>query len=240
MEKLMRGLVLVGIPLATLHSWLVKDAPGFNYPEFARIFFWHFPCPILATVLLGAGFYFSIKFAQTRDLRWDARATAAHELAMIFIVLTMISGIFFSKIQWGRWWQNDPRQVSFLLVMTMYFAYFVLRSAINDPDKRANNAGGYAMAAFLPFLFLTFVYPRLPQVLNSHPNETIMTGNLKGGYAIVTIELMILVGIVTHWTYRLRSRAGVLQIEIENYGDIQSSGGTTGNPAVVRPVSISE
>jgi phenylacetate-coenzyme A ligase PaaK-like adenylate-forming protein len=56
----------------------------------------------------------------------------------------------------------------------------------------------------------------------------------------VTIELMILVGIVTHWTYRLRSRAGVLQIEIENYGDIQSSGGTTGNPAVVRPVSISE
>jgi heme exporter protein C len=240
MEKLAKSVLLVGVPLATLHSYFVKDARGFLYPEFARVFFWHFPCPMMATVLLCAGLFFSIRYSQTRDLRWDARAVAAHELAMVFILLTMISGIFFSRIQWNAWWQNDPRQVSFLLVIVLYTAYFVLRTALADSERRAVNSGAYAIAAFLPFVYLTFVYPRLPQVINNHPNESIMKGNIKGGYLYVVLELLVLVGAITYWAYRLRSRAGILQIEIEKHGDLQSSIGATGNPPVVRPVPLSD
>ena len=104
-----RLFLLVAVPLVTVHSYLVRDAIGFQQPAFARIFFWHFPCPMIATVLLSMATFFAWKYSQTRSLEWDVRATAATELAMIFIVLTMISGIFFSKIQWGAWWQNDPR-----------------------------------------------------------------------------------------------------------------------------------
>jgi heme exporter protein C len=239
MEKLTRLLLLVGVPLATIHSYYVQDAPGFLYPEFARIFFWHFPCPMMATALLAAGLYFSIQYSRTQDMRWDVRASSAHELALVFIILTMISGIFFSQIQWNQWWQNDPRQVSFLLVMVLYIAYFVLRSAFPDPQRRATNSGGYAIAAFLPFMYLTFVFPRLPQVVNNHPNDTIMKGNLKGGYLYVTLELLVLVSLITFWAYRLRSRAGILELEIEDYGDLQNSRGATGNPTVVRPVPLS-
>ncbi|MEI8282127.1 MAG: cytochrome c biogenesis protein CcsA [Armatimonadota bacterium] len=243
MERLRKILLIVGIPLATFHSYLVPDAANFQSPEFARIFFWHFPCPIMATLLICMGLYFSMKYLQTHDEKWDIRSSAVHELAMIFIVLTMISGIFFSRIQWLAWWQNDPRQVSFLLVMVIYLAYFVLRTAFTDTEKRATNSAGYAIAAFLPFLFLTFVYPRLPQILGDsfHPTDTIMKGNLKGGYAWVTIELMILVSIITNWIYNLRSRAGILELEVENYGhDIQNTRRSTTDTPVVRRISVSD
>lgn len=233
-------ILLIGIPLATFHAYLVPDAKGFLWPEFARIFFWHFPCPMMATFLISAGLYFSWRYLSTHDQKWDIRAAAAHELAMIFIVLTMISGIFFSRIQWNAWWQNDPRQVSFLLVTVIYLAYFVLRSAFSDEDKRATNSCAFAVAAFLPFLFLTFVYPRLPQVINNHPNDTIMKGNLKGGYALVTIELLVLVSMVSHWIYNLRSRAAILELEVNNYGSLQSAHSHTTDTPVVRRISVSD
>lgn len=240
MERVRNALLLIGVPLATIHAFFVKDAPGFLFPEFARIFFWHFPCPMMATGLLIAGLVFCLRYMSTEKQEWDVRATACHELAMIFIALTMISGIFFSKIQWGAWWQNDPRQVSFLLVLTIYTAYFVLRSAISDPAKKAMNSGGFAVAAFLPFMFLTFVYPRLPQVVNNHPNESIMGGNIKGGYAYVIIELLFLVTIITHWLYKIRSRAGLLELKINDYGDLQTLIGAAPHSPVARPISVSD
>lgn len=223
------------MPLAIWHSYLVGDAAGFQWPAFARIFFWHFPDPMMATGLVALGVWFSYKYLQTRDQAWDIRSQAAHEFGMLFILLTLISGIFFSKVQWGAWWQNDPRQVSFLLVSTVYIAYFVLRSAFPDPDKRAQNSAGYALAAFLPFLFLTFVFPRLPQVESFHPNETIMRGNLKGGYAMVTVELLTLVWILTSWIYSLRVRSLLVLHKSENHhGNLESPRRSDVNAPVVR------
>lgn len=235
MEKLTRFVLLIGMPLAIWHSYLVGDAVGFLSPEFARIFFWHFPFPIMMTGLLIAGLWFSIQTLRTRSREWDLRAQSAHELALMFILLTMMSGIFFSRVQWNAWWQNDPRQVSFLLVVTIFIAYFVLRSAFTDPDKRAINSSGYAVAAFLPTIYLTYVYPRLPQVMSSHPNESIMKGNIKGGYAVVIIELLILVCILTWWIYKLRSRALLLEYNTENlYADLESPRRSDVNAPVVR------
>lgn len=240
MERLRNLLLLIGIPLVTIHGALVRDAVGFQYPEFARVFFWHFPCPMMATILIWAGGYFSFKYLQTRDIEWDVRASAANELAMIFIALTMITGIFFSRIQWGAYWQNDPRQTSFLLVTCIYFAYFALRTAFSDTEKRALNSAAFALMALLPFMFLTFVFPRLPQIENNHPNGTIMSGNLKGGYALVTIEILFLVSILTHWVYRLRSRAGILELRVKHYGDLQNTSGPTTDTPVVRRISVSD
>jgi heme exporter protein C len=242
MERLRKILLLVGVPIVTIHAALVPDAKNFMFPEFARIFFWHFPCPMMATLLICMGLYFSVRYMHDRDPKWDVRSTSCHELAMIFIALTMISGIFFSRIQWGHYWENDPRQTSFLLVTCIYFAYFVLRSAFQDPDKRANNSAAFAIAAFLPFMFLTFVYPRLPQILanSNHPSDTVMKGNLKGGYAYATIEILFLVSIITQWIYSLRSRAGILEREVNNYGHLQNTGSTASHTPVVRRISVSD
>lgn len=239
--RAIRGpLLLIGLPLATVHGYLVRDAPLFQYPEFARIFFWHFPCPIMSTFFLFAGAYFSWRYLSTRDQKWDVRSEAAHELAIIFITLTMITGVFFSRIQWGAYWQSDPRQTSFLLVLCMYFAYFVLRTAFTDPEKRATNSSGYAIAAILPFFFLTYVYPNLPSVATFHPQGTIMKGNLKGGYFYAWIEILTLVTMATHWVYSVRVRSALLNLAVNNYGNLQIAHGSAADSPVVRPLSVSD
>lgn len=235
----MRYLFAVVVAAVTVWSFMVPDAQGFQRPELARIFFWHFPCPILATVLLIQGGWFSFKFQRTRDLKWDVRSVASMELGYLFCLLTMATGIIFSKVQWGAWWQNDPRQTSFLMVLLIYAAYFGLRGAINEPGRRATSSGVYALAALLPTLFLTFVFPRLPQVESFHPSESIMKGQIKGQYAYVVISVMALVAWITVWTYRLRVKAGLIELHLEEkISGLETSGGDTAGASVVRPVRV--
>lgn len=238
----MRYLFALAVAGVTVWSFLVPDAIGFQRPELARVFFWHFPCPILATVLLMIGAWFSFKFQRTKNLVWDVRAVACMELGYIFCLMTMATGIIFSKVQWGEWWQNDPRQTSFLMVLLIYAAYFGLRGAITDDVKRAQNTGVYALAALMPMLFLTFVFPRLPGVESFHPNESIMTGQIKGQYAYVVIAVMVLMAWMSVWMYRIRVRAGVLELGVEemsNGNGLETGSGDSAGSTVVRPVRVS-
>lgn len=237
------GLFLLAPLMAgvTLWSFLVKDAAGFQNPAFARIFFWHFPCPILATVLLFLGAYFSFRALKGPDEeRWDVRALAANELAMVFILLTLATGVLFSKLQWGAYWQRDPRQTSFLLVSLVYVSYFVLRGALSDPVRRIRQSAAYALAALGPAMFLTFVFPRLPQIaqMSFHPSTSIMSGQIKGAYAQVLLAVMILVAIVAAWCYRLRVMAGLLELELETRNAELDSRRDPSDPPMVRPVRL--
>jgi len=257
MEKLkpQRAIFALVTAAVTIWSFTVPDAKDFLRPELARIFFWHFPCPMMLTGLLFTGVYFALRhFGWIKGKawvpeenagerrRWDMRAEAALEMGFVFGILTMITGIFFSLAQWGSAWQWDPRQTSFLIVLVIYGAYFAIRNAFDDPERRAAYSGAYMMAAFFPLLFLIFVFPRLPQVkaVSFHPNDTVMSGNLKGQYLYVTLALLTLVTILTVWLYRLRVRVGELELLTEDYGTLETRGGHPTSTGVVRPVSISE
>lgn len=241
MEELKKALFALAAGIVTLWSFLVPDAPGFASPEFARIFFWHFPCPIMLTGIIFAAVYFSFRYlrgAGTADRAvWDLRAVAALELGLVYAILTMLSGILFSKVQWGAWWSNDPRQTSFLLAMLFYASYFAIRAAFPDPEKRAANSAAYLFATLLPQLFLIFVYPRLPQITSLHPSSTIMKGQLHGGYLYVILAMLAVVGVLTVWLYRLRVRAGLLLLR-ESDGTLETSRRGAGNRVVARPVSV--
>lgn len=240
MRPSLRILLMPAVALVTLASFLVPDAAMFQRPELARIFFWHFPCPILATVLLFVGAWGALQNLRTGDAKWDVRSEAANELAMVFIVLTLATGVLFSKVQWGEWWQRDPRQTSFLLVALVYGAYFALRSALSDPERRARQSAAYALMALGPAMFLTYVFPYLPQIAQAsfHPSGSIMSGSIKGSYAYVVIATLVTFALLSRLLYTLRVRAGLLELETENNGQLEAHGGGAADPRVVRPVRV--
>ena len=172
--------------IATIYAFAVPDAKGFQKPALARIFFWHFPSTLAATVMLFIGLYFSIQVLRRKDPLADARAAAANELGVLFGLLVLTTGMLFSYVQWGAFWSWDPRQSSFLLVMLIYAGYFVLRASLTDPNTRAMNSAVYWCYATPAQLFLLFVFPRLPQIdkQSLHPSKTITSGLLSGDYAI--------------------------------------------------------
>jgi heme exporter protein C len=215
--KLLFGLAMA---LVTVFSFYVPESAHFQQPELARILFWHFPCPIISSVLELMAAWYSFRYLRTQNPLDDLNALISVELGLLFGALTMGMGIVFSRAQWGAWWQFDPRQTSYLLVLLIYAAYFLLRAAFQDPIRKAANSAAYVLSATLPMLFLVFVFPRLPQIAAAsfHPTQTIMSGQVYGSYAIVLVLTLSLTSVVTVWLYRLRLRVGLLELETQQHG----------------------
>ena len=147
-----------------------EPAQGF-IGESSRIVFFHVPCASTATLaFLVAAVSSAISLAR-RDPRSDDVACAAVRLGLLFAVLTLVTGSIFSRIMWGAYWNWDPRQSSYLLLVFLYGAYLFLRAAVDDPERRARLSAAYALFAAILMPFLVFVAPRITQSL--HPQTVI-------------------------------------------------------------------
>lgn len=212
-----RVIVSIWIVFGVAAAFLAPDAKGFQAPELARIVFFHLPCAFLATGYLFAGSWYAVRYLRARSAETDTadaarKSVAANELGYLFAVLTMVTGILFSYVQWGTWWQWDPRQTSFLMLLLLYSAYFALRSAHGDPDRREVVAAAYSVALILPAVFLIFVFPRLPQIANAsfHPTQTIQQGQFDRNYWTVLMANFFGLLALSIPLFRLRIRAEAL------------------------------
>jgi heme exporter protein C len=83
----------------------------------------------------------------------------------------LVTGIVWSKYTWYMgtdvWWNFDPRQTMAALQLLIYGAYFVLRSAVDEPGRRARVAAVYNLFAAVTVPFLLYVLPR--QLQSLHP-----------------------------------------------------------------------
>ncbi len=88
-------------------------------------------------------------------------SAAAAALGTVYAVLATVTGAVWAKFTWGTFWNWDPRQTSIFLLLLIYAAYFLLRNAIDDPQRRARLSAAYSIVAFATVPFLIFVLPRL-------------------------------------------------------------------------------
>ena len=152
-------------------------ALGFRVPQLARILFFHVPNAMAATVASVASAYYAIRYLMSRDLMADAKSHAASGMAMLFWLLTTITGAVFAKVQWGAYWNWDPKQSAIFVLLLIYMAYFALRSAIPDRRKAAAVSAGYALFAAVTVPFLTYVLPNAPGVQTLHPQGVVFSAD---------------------------------------------------------------
>ena len=169
--RVLKALLLpyMGAVIVAAFLW-PKPAKGF-LGESSRIVFFHVPCAWTAAIafLFAAGY--SAAYLIRRDFRFDDLAAASVRLGLLFAVITLITGSLFARIMWGSYWNWDPRESSFLLLVFLYSAYLFLRGSVNDPQRRAQLSAAYALFAVILMPFLTFVAPRITQSL--HPQTII-------------------------------------------------------------------
>lgn len=238
MNVLSKLILLIAMPIAIVYTFTAPPAEKFPNPDLARMVFYHLPCALLCSVfLLFLAPYFAFRYLQTKDVSWDVRSQVSMELGVWTGILTLLTGMVFSKYQWGEWWSWDPRQTSFLLVMLMAGAYFAIRAAFVDPEKRAANSGAYSLATLLPMLFLLFVFPRLPQVQSLHP-DVLRKGGFDPIYRTTFLTMFALVGVFCAALYKTRVRVGLLEeADLNNNAKLADRDHPTPT-GVVRPVSL--
>lgn len=57
-----------------------------------KIFYFHMPVAITSFIALGFGCYYAVRFLMTKNQRFDTCSRICLEIALLFVVLTMITG----------------------------------------------------------------------------------------------------------------------------------------------------
>jgi len=161
--------VWIAACVAAAFLWL-QPALGFVRPELARVIALHLPNAMVVLVAsFMAGAYGWRYLSRGRSLLDDARSKNAAALAALFCLLTTATGSIFAQVQWGSYWNWDPKQICIFILMLIYAAYFVLRAGIDDPDRRASVSAVYVLFAAVMTPLLGYVIPKYMPSL--HPKN---------------------------------------------------------------------
>ena len=121
-----------------------------------KIFYFHMPVAITSFIALAFAGYYAVRFLMTKNRRFDTCSKIAMEIALLFVACTMITGDLWTRFEWGVWWTWDPRLTTYLILMLIVIAYFVLRSSVDEPERRATFAAVVAIIATIdvPICFM--------------------------------------------------------------------------------------
>ncbi|HUO86197.1 MAG TPA: cytochrome c biogenesis protein CcsA [Thermoanaerobaculia bacterium] len=164
-------LLWLWIALAIVGAFVfAPPAGGFQNAMSSRILFFHVPMAWGSFVaFIVAGAWSLLYLARGRRPRHDLAAAAAVELGLVYCLLATLSGALWSRLEWGAFWNWDPRQTSIVLALVFYAAYLALRGAIDDGETRGRLAAAYAVLGLVVAPFLFFVLPRLTFSLHPEP-----------------------------------------------------------------------
>lgn len=134
----------------------------------ARNLFLHVPMWFTMMVAFSMAFYFSIRYLNDETMEWDRKAETATAVGLLFGICGLLTGSLWARFTWGTWWTfAEPRMNLSALAMMIFVAYFILRSAFNDREKRAKISAVYNIFGVTTIPFLLYIIPR--QLPSLHP-----------------------------------------------------------------------
>ena len=175
MTRTVPVLLLVAAAMLAASPFMIDAAP----PEVTmglvqKIFYVHLPSAMIfmvSSVICGVAS--AIYLMAGRSPKADRIAVAAAELAIVFGLITLVTGPLWGRKAWGVWWVWDARLTSTLVMWLLYWSFTLLRR-FGCPGSETLSAGvGLFGMALVPFVYwsvnvwrtlhpLTSVVPRLP------------------------------------------------------------------------------
>lgn len=199
---------LLAAPMSAGFSGLAGDSP-----QSSRIVYFHVPLAVASFVgFLAAGVWSALYLIRRRE-HHDRASQAAIEVSLVFAVLATVTGAVWAKVQWGAYWNWDPRQTSIALALVFYGAYLTLRGAVEDGETRARLASVYSVLGLVVAPFLYFVMPRMAS-FSLHPTP----GTAEMASPILSVVLAGIVGFTAllFWMQSLRRRV----LAFEQFDDV--------------------
>ncbi|MDI6401110.1 cytochrome c biogenesis protein CcsA [Balneolaceae bacterium ANBcel3] len=136
--------------------------------ETARNLVFHVPLWFAMSASFLAGLICSIRFLASGKARMDRLAESATVVGILFGIAGLITGSIWARFTWGTWWTfSEPKMNLSAMALMIYIAYTLLRSAFDDPVKRAKAAAVYNVFAATTLPFLIYIIPR--QLPSLHP-----------------------------------------------------------------------
>jgi heme exporter protein C len=139
--------------------------------ETIRNLYYHVTMWFAMIFVLGASVFYSIRYLSKGSVYDDMKAEHLASAGILLGILGISTGSVWARFTWGGWWANDPKLNGAAISLLIYFAYVILRSSMDEEQKRARVAAVYNIFAFVLLIVFLMIYPRLNQVDSLHPGN---------------------------------------------------------------------
>ncbi|BDP41732.1 cytochrome c-type biogenesis heme exporter protein C [Deinococcus aetherius] len=205
--------VTTGLGAATLLALGAAVALGLSAPQdinqgsLVRLMFVHVPTAWLSYLAYGGTGLFGLLYLITRQRRFDRLALSSAEIGVLFTVATIVGGMLWAKPTWGVYWVWDARLTTTALSLVVYGGYLLIRSLIDDPERRARVA---AVVGLVGTLYVPINYMAVEWWRGVHQTQTLkLLGKIRFDAAPVYgwVLLAATVAFTLLYFYLLRVRA---------------------------------
>jgi heme exporter protein C len=182
-----------------------------------KIFYIHAPSAWVAFLAFGIVGVCSLLYLFLRDPRLDLFAASSAEVGLVFTTVVLVTGPIWGKTIWGAWWTWDARLTLTLFLWFIYLAYLVLRTAVEEPGRRARYSAvlGILGALLVPFIHVSVYLFRtlhpMPVVLR--PGKPELPGSmlvtLLSSFVVFTIFYFALLARRYAWARLVEARAEI-------------------------------
>jgi heme exporter protein C len=173
-----RATRILGLLTIVMMGWLVAFGLGFSpadrdQEEAVRIMYVHVPTVWIAYVALTVTALCSAVylFSKQHSLGFDRFAGASAEIAVVFMSLTLVTGMLWGKITWGVYWQWDARLTSFALLLVSSIGYLAVRGLGGTHHQRAKRS---AVVGLLVVLEIPLVHWSVRLWNSLHQEATVL------------------------------------------------------------------
>jgi len=187
-----------------------------------RILFLHVSSAWTGLTAFLIGFVGNLLYVWKRQPQWDWLGVSAVEVGLAFTTVVLVTGPIWAHPVWGIWWTWDARLTSTFIMWLLYVSYLLLRTLVEEPDRRALFSALFGIFAFLdvPLVFGSIRWWR-----TQHPQPIIMGGADAGMDPVMFRVLMFawlamlaLMTLLLRQRYRLeamRSECETMRHELE-------------------------
>lgn len=141
-----------------------------NQGSLVRLMFVHVPSAWLSYLAYGGTGLFGLLYLLTRSRRWDRLALSSAEIGVLFTVTTIVGGMLWAKPTWGVYWVWDARLTTTALSLVVYGGYLLIRTLIDDPERRARVA---AVVGLVGTLYVPINYMAVEWWRGVHQTQTL-------------------------------------------------------------------
>jgi heme exporter protein C len=117
-----------------------------------RIFYFHVGTAWVGAVAFFVALVAGALYLRRPERKWDTISLSSVEVGLVFLTIATAAGSVWGKPAWNTWWEWSPRLTLITIAWLTYAAYFMLRGAVEDEEKRGRFAAVYVIVSFVTII----------------------------------------------------------------------------------------
>ncbi len=176
-KRIILGAVAILLVIASAYASFFIAPEERTMGVIQRIFYFHVASAWAGFTAFFLCFIGNLLYVWKRAQKYDWLAVAGAEVGLAFTTVVLITGPIWAHPVWGIWWTWDARLTSTFVLWLLYVSYLLLRTLVEEPDRRALLSSLFGIFAFID---VPLVFGAIRWWRTQHPQPVIMGGQGSG------------------------------------------------------------